>query len=109
MAFKLEEAKEYDLASSVYINVLKLRPQDSQSFRDLGLMYAETNKPQGSFDLLSSILIDDLDEKIKTCYFGSLPKRLESQNCLQKTFSSNHALRCLIRPAELKFEPVGSF
>jgi len=94
MAFKLEEAKEYDLASSVYINVLKLRPQDSQSFRDLGLMYAETNKPQGSFDLLSSILIDDLDETTSSPASNEVISmqqiaRKEVNNILQKNSAIN--------------------
>jgi TonB-dependent SusC/RagA subfamily outer membrane receptor len=66
MAFQLEAVKEYELASSVYLNILKLRPKDSQSFRDLGLMYAETNKPQLSFDLLNSNLYDDLDEALSS-------------------------------------------
>jgi len=62
LAFKLEEAKEYDLASSVYVNILKLRPEDSQSFRDLTLIYKETGKEQKAFNLFNSILIDNLNE-----------------------------------------------
>ena len=62
LAFMLEESGDYKLASSVYLNILKLRPEESQSFRDLALMYQETNKEQRAFDLLSSILIDNLDE-----------------------------------------------
>jgi len=94
LAFKLEEAKEYDLASSVYINVLKLRPDDSQSFRDLGLMYAETDKPQGSFDLLSGILIDNLDETTSSPASNEVISmqqiaRKEVNNLLQKNKSIN--------------------
>ncbi len=94
LAFKLEEAKEYDLASAVYVNVLKLRPEDSQSFRDLGLIYAETNKPQRSFDLLSTILIDNLDETTSSPASNEVISmqqiaRKEVNNLLQKNKGIN--------------------
>ncbi|MFD2823742.1 TonB-dependent receptor plug domain-containing protein [Lacinutrix iliipiscaria] len=94
LAYKLEEAKEYDLASSVYLNVLKLRPEDSQSFRDLALMYAETNKPQRAFDLLNSLLFDNLDETLSSPATNEVISmqqivRKEVNNILQKNSGIN--------------------
>jgi hypothetical protein len=94
LAFKLEEAEEYELASSVYLNILKLRPEDSQSFRDLGLMYAETNKPQRSFELLNSILNSNLDERLSSSASNEVISmqqitRKEINNLLQKNNGIN--------------------
>ncbi|WP_341217183.1 TonB-dependent receptor plug domain-containing protein, partial [uncultured Wocania sp.] len=56
LGYKLEEANNYGLAAYVYNQVLKLRPEDSQSYRDLALVYQEIGLAQKSFNLLNSIL-----------------------------------------------------
>jgi tetratricopeptide (TPR) repeat protein len=54
-AYKLEEQNNYQLAVFVYRQVLKLRPEDSQSYRDLALALQETGAYNEALDLLNSI------------------------------------------------------
>lgn len=58
LAYKLEVAKNYKLASSIYKRVLLLRPEDAQSYRDLALMYQQIGKNQKAFELLNTVLSD---------------------------------------------------
>ena len=55
-AYKLEAINNYKLASFIFDQVLKLRPEDSQSYRDLALAYQEIGKSQKAFDLLNKIV-----------------------------------------------------
>ncbi|WOD43016.1 carboxypeptidase-like regulatory domain-containing protein [Hwangdonia lutea] len=56
LGYKLEEANNYGLAAYIYNQVLKLRPEDSQSYRDLALVYQEIGLAQQSFNLLNGIV-----------------------------------------------------
>ncbi|MFD1161915.1 TonB-dependent receptor plug domain-containing protein [Hwangdonia seohaensis] len=56
LGYKLEEANNYGLAAYIYNQVLKLRPEDSQSYRDLALVYQEIGLAQESFNLLNGIV-----------------------------------------------------
>ncbi len=56
LGYKLEEANNYFLASYIYAQVLKLRPEDSQSYRDLALSYEEMGKGEEAFNLLNGIV-----------------------------------------------------
>ncbi len=58
LAYKLEQNKNYTLASSIYKRVLLLRPEDAQSYRDLALMYQEIGKNQKAFELLNTVVSD---------------------------------------------------
>ncbi|SFZ91751.1 TonB-dependent outer membrane receptor, SusC/RagA subfamily, signature region [Flaviramulus basaltis] len=60
LGYKLEETNNYGLASYIYAQVLKLRPEDSQSYRDLALVYQEIGLAQESFNLLNSIISEDI-------------------------------------------------
>jgi len=60
LAYKLEEASHYGLAAYIFNQVLKLRPEDSQSYRDLALVYQEIGLAQESFNLLNSIVNGDI-------------------------------------------------
>lgn len=55
-AYKLEESNNYKLASYIYKQVLKLRPEDSQSYRDLALAYNAIGDNQKAFNLLNDIV-----------------------------------------------------
>ncbi|WP_081979199.1 VIT domain-containing protein [Lacinutrix jangbogonensis] len=55
-AYKLEAINNYKLASFIFDQVLKLRPEDSQSYRDLALAYQEIGETQKAFDLLNKII-----------------------------------------------------
>ncbi|WP_083477209.1 VIT domain-containing protein [Lacinutrix algicola] len=55
-AYKLEAINNYKLASFIFDQVLKLRPEDSQSYRDLALAYQEIGENQKAFDLLNKIV-----------------------------------------------------
>ena len=54
-AYKLEEQNNYQLAVFIYRQVLKLRSEDSQSYRDLALALQETGAYNEALDLLNSI------------------------------------------------------
>ena len=56
LAYKLEAINNYKLASYIFDQVLKLRPEDSQSYRDLALAYQEIGESQKAFDLLNKIV-----------------------------------------------------
>lgn len=58
LGYKLEAAKKYKLASSVYKRVLLLKPEDAQSYRDLALAYQEIGKNQKAFELLNTVVSD---------------------------------------------------
>ena len=60
LGYKLEEGNNYGLASFIYQKVLKLRPEDSQSYRDLALVYQEIGLEQEAFNLLNSIVSENI-------------------------------------------------
>lgn len=63
LAYKLESFKANDLALYVYKEVMKLRPEEPQSTRDLALAYENVGNYQKAFDLLFKIINGDLVEK----------------------------------------------
>lgn len=63
LGYKLEYFGEFDLAVHVYEEVLKLRPEEPHSYRDLALVYEEIGAYQEAFDLLYKIINGDLLEK----------------------------------------------
>jgi tetratricopeptide (TPR) repeat protein len=63
LAYKLEAFKAYNLALEVYKEVLKLRPEEPQSYRDLALAYKNVEDYQKAFDLLLHLIEGNLLEK----------------------------------------------
>ena len=63
LAYKLEVYEEFDLVVYIYNEILKLRPEDIQSYRDLALAYEEIGEYQKSLDLLYKIINGELLEK----------------------------------------------
>jgi TonB-dependent SusC/RagA subfamily outer membrane receptor len=62
-AYKLEEANNNLLAAFIYSRVLELRPEDSQSYRDLALVYKEIGLAQKAFELLNSVVSEKIYQK----------------------------------------------
>jgi tetratricopeptide (TPR) repeat protein len=58
LAYLLEEAKEYKLAINIYTQVLRLLPDDIQSYRDLALVYKDIGLVNESTDILKSLIVD---------------------------------------------------
>ena len=56
LAYKFEEYQLYDFAVFVYQEILKLRPEDVQSYRDLALVYESIGAYQKSTDMLYEIV-----------------------------------------------------
>ena len=60
IAFKLEEVGDYINAKIIYKRLLKIRPLDEQSFRDLALIYKEN----GEYELSASLYDKMLNNKL---------------------------------------------
>jgi len=90
-AYKLEEANNYGLASFIYNQVLKLRPEDSQSYRDLALTYQEIGMAQEGFNLLNSIVSEEIYTKQGRRKFGGMQSitKNEINNLLQNNKDIN--------------------
>lgn len=56
LAYKFEEYKQYQSAVYIYKEIVKLRPEDIQSYRDLALAYQYIGKYQKSLDILHKIV-----------------------------------------------------
>ncbi len=63
LAYKLEYFKQYKIALHINKEILKLRPEEPQSRRDLALAYENIGDYQKAFDLLSELVDGKLIEK----------------------------------------------
>ncbi|WP_083629450.1 VIT domain-containing protein [Tenacibaculum agarivorans] len=63
LAYKFEEYELYDAAVHTYEEIIELRPEDIQSYRDLALAYEKNKKYQKSVDLLYKIVNGELLDK----------------------------------------------
>lgn len=63
LAYKFEEYKNYQAAVFVYKEIVKLRPEDIQSYRDLALAYEYIGEHQKSLDILYKIVNGEFLEK----------------------------------------------
>ncbi|OUR96109.1 hypothetical protein A9Q86_16305 [Flavobacteriales bacterium 33_180_T64] len=59
-AYQLQLNFESELAVFIYKRILELRPEDSQSYRDLALAYQKIGKCQEALDLFNSIITGDI-------------------------------------------------
>ncbi|MBI5540811.1 MAG: DUF2135 domain-containing protein [Bacteroidia bacterium] len=59
LAHRLEQLKKYNLAISVFEEILKIRREEPQSFRDLGLVYAQDGQYQRAIDTLYNVVITE--------------------------------------------------
>lgn len=60
LAYKFEEYELYEFAIYTYKEILNLRPEDIQSYRDLALAYQNVEKYQESLELLYKIVNGEL-------------------------------------------------
>ncbi|MEM7180290.1 MAG: VIT domain-containing protein [Spirochaetota bacterium] len=63
LAHRLSQMKRYDLAAAVFREVLKMRGEEPQSYRDLALVYARSGKPQQAVDLLYKVVLGKWDSR----------------------------------------------
>ncbi len=63
LARRLEQINENVYAIDQFKDILKLRPEEPHSYRDLGLAYAENGQYQESVDMLQQVLLKDWDSR----------------------------------------------
>jgi Ca-activated chloride channel family protein len=56
LAHRLQQLKKYDLAIESFKAVLKIREEEPQSYRDLGLAYADNEQYQQAVDMLCKVI-----------------------------------------------------
>jgi len=59
-AYQLQANHDDELAVFIFKQILELRPEDSQSYRDLAIAYQNVGKCQKALDLFNSILTGDI-------------------------------------------------
>ncbi len=72
LAYKFEEYELHEYAVYMFKEILKLRPEDIQSYRDLALAYEHTGAYQKSVDLLYQIVNGELLEKDQNRRFSGI-------------------------------------
>lgn len=72
LAYKFEEYSLFEYAVYIYKEILKLRPEDVQSHRDLALAYGQIGNYQASLDILYSIVNGELLLKDKDRRFSGI-------------------------------------
>lgn len=63
MAHRLQQWKENKLATDVFAEVLKMKPEEPQSYRDLGLSYADSKDYQKAADMLCKVTNGNWDAR----------------------------------------------
>lgn len=71
-AYHLQLNSENELAVFIFQRILELRPEDSQSYRDLALAYQKIGKCQEALDLFNSIVTGDLYKNSKRRIFEGM-------------------------------------
>lgn len=74
---QLEEA--HDIAAYIFERILELRPEDSQSYRDLALAYETIGKCQEALDLLMSIVDGSIYENNQRRIFNGVKTISENE------------------------------
>lgn len=83
LARKLQQVGEINTAISIFEDVLKLRPEEPQSYRDLGLAYAANKEYQKAVDMLYSIVEKNWDNRfpgIEVIVLGEINAIIEEAN-----------------------------
>ena len=111
LAYKLEYFKQYELATRAYEKVLKLRPEDPQSYRDLALSYESIGEYQKSFDLLYKIYNGELLEKDENGLFRGIEAVTYVElsrlvNKYKKKINLNRKQRKLLKPLPVNIRVV---
>jgi Ca-activated chloride channel family protein len=61
LAHRLAQEKELELAASLFETVLKLRPEEPQSYRDLALVLGDMGRYERAIDLLYQVVLGEWD------------------------------------------------
>ncbi|AUC76738.1 VIT domain-containing protein [Olleya sp. Bg11-27] len=114
LAYKLEYFQQYDLALHVYKEILKLRPEEPQSTRDLALAYESVGNYQKAFDLLYTIIDGQLVEKDLNKRFYGIEHLafIEASHLLQthkKEIKLNDTQKQLLKPIKLDLRVVADW
>ncbi|QCE42682.1 VIT domain-containing protein [Psychroserpens sp. NJDZ02] len=114
LAYKLDYFKQYDLALHVYKEILKLRPEEPQSTRDLALAYENVGNYQKAFDLLYTIIDGQLVEKDLDERFYGIEHLafIEASHLLQthkKEIKLNDLQKQLLKPIKLDLRVVADW
>ncbi len=72
LAYKFEAYELHEYAVFIYKEILKLRPEDIQSYRDLALAYECVDEYQKSIDILYQIVNGELLEKDESRRFSGI-------------------------------------
>ncbi len=83
LARKLQQIGEIETAICIFKDVVKLRPEEPQSFRDLGLAYASNKEYQKATDILYSIVEKNWDGRfpgIEVIVIGEMNAIIEQAN-----------------------------
>ncbi len=95
-AYKMEEKGDFETAAFIYRQVLKLRSEDAQSYRDLALALAEIGEQDEALSLLTQIVKRDVlgeskfrnYEEIKSIVANEIANLIQTKN-LSKTPQDN--------------------
>jgi len=63
LAHRLQQLKKYDLAIETFKSVLEIREEEPQSYRDLGLVYADNKQYQQAIDMLCQVINHKWDSR----------------------------------------------
>lgn len=63
LAHRLLQLGEKETALELFKDLIELRPEEPQSYRDLGLAYAQTGKDNEAIKYLYKVVTDDFDER----------------------------------------------
>ena len=113
-AYKLEYFQKYDLMLFVCKEILKLRPEEPQSTRDLALAYEYAGEYQKAFDLLYTLIDGQLVEKDLSDRFYGIEHLafIEACHLLQKhkhKIEVNSAQKKLIKPIQIDLRIVADW
>jgi len=65
LASVLKQSRQTEAVIATYEDVLAIRDEEPQSFRDLGLAYATNNEPLKALGLLNEVLVKDWDSRFE--------------------------------------------
>lgn len=82
IAYRFEEKEDYSNALHIYKLILKLRPKEAQSYRDIAVAYEKAGKPQKALEVYNNILNKRHVSVIFSGVYKSISK--EIKNLLSK-------------------------
>ena len=93
LASVLKQSRQTEAVIATYEDVLAIRDEEPQSFRDLGLAYAANNEPVKALSLLNEVLVKEWDSRFEGIegivineinHIINQPTNLTTEDILQK-------------------------